>query len=88
MRGFKKYRDMKVYEQSGYKYKPTPMIILKGAWLRELGFEEGVPITVECEGGRLTITRADEIRCEFRDISAEPVMCVAEPVAEFGKGGK
>ncbi len=87
MKGFKKYRDMKVYEQSGYKYKPTPMIILKGAWLRDLGFEEGVPITVECEGGRLIITRADEVRCEFRDITAGPVMCVAEDAAGFGKGG-
>ena len=29
---FKKERKMKVYAQSGYKYKHTSTIILKGAW--------------------------------------------------------
>ena len=32
-------RNMKVLEQSGYKYKPTPAIMLKGQWLAEFGFE-------------------------------------------------
>ena len=50
---------MKVYEQSGYHYKSTPAIMLKGQWLRELGFEENTPIVVHCEEGILTITRAD-----------------------------
>lgn len=27
---FKKFRKMKVYEQSGYRYKSTPTIMLKG----------------------------------------------------------
>ncbi len=36
---YKKFRKMKVYEQSGYHYKSTPAIMLKGQWLRELGFE-------------------------------------------------
>ena len=31
----KKFRNMKVYEQSGYQYKSTPAIMLKGQWLRE-----------------------------------------------------
>ena len=35
----KKFRNMKVYEQSGYQYKSTPAIMLKGQWLREAGFE-------------------------------------------------
>ncbi len=26
----KEYRNMKVYEQSGYQYNPTPVITLKG----------------------------------------------------------
>lgn len=30
---FKKKRKMKVYAQSGYKYKDTPTIILNGDWL-------------------------------------------------------
>ncbi len=28
---FKEYRNMKVYEQSGYNYKATPTIMLKGS---------------------------------------------------------
>lgn len=58
---FKEYRDMKVYELGGYSDKKTPTIVLKGQWLREAGFEYGTPITVKCEGGKLTITRKNEI---------------------------
>ena len=29
---YKKYREMKVYEASGYQYKRTPSIVLKGQW--------------------------------------------------------
>ena len=61
---YKEYRDMKVYEQSGYRYKPTPTITLKGNWLQELGFEIDTPITVKCEDGRLIITKANEIWSE------------------------
>ena len=32
-----KIRSMKVHEQSGYNYKATPTIILKGQWLKEMG---------------------------------------------------
>ncbi len=82
---FKEYRNMKVYEQSGYRYKSTPTIMLKGQGLRDLGFDEGTPITVRCEDGRLTITRADEIVTDFREITAEPVMCVAEVADGYGR---
>lgn len=34
----KDVRKIKVYEQSGYKYKPMPQITLKGQWLEALGF--------------------------------------------------
>lgn len=85
MKKFKEYRNLKVYEMSGYQYKPTPTITLKGAWLRELGFDEGTPITVKCEGGKLTITRADEVICPFSEIAAEPVMCVAEAAGGYGR---
>ena len=64
MGNFKKERKMKVYAQSGYKYKDTATIILKGEWLKACGFEPGTPIRVECEGGRLVITRQDEIIVE------------------------
>ena len=48
-----KIRSMKVHEQSGYNYKATPTIILKGQWLKEMGFEIGDYITVSCEDGKL-----------------------------------
>lgn len=53
---YKKYRKMKVYEASGYQYKQTPSIVLKGKWLSELGFDIGEQIEVKCENGRLIIT--------------------------------
>ena len=55
---------MKVYAQSGYQYKDTATIILKGEWLAALGFEPGTPINVECDGGRIVITRTDEVIME------------------------
>lgn len=53
---FKEFRKMKVYEQSGYRYKSTPAIMLKGQWLKELGFEIGDYISISCENGKLVIT--------------------------------
>ncbi len=53
----KKNREMKVYGTSGYKYKITPTIILKGEWLKETGFEIGQEIEVKCEKDKLTIRR-------------------------------
>ena len=37
----KKNRSVKVYGMSGYKYQSTPTIMLKGTWLKELGFDIG-----------------------------------------------
>lgn len=51
----KKVRYLKVYEQSGYNYKPAPVIMLKGQWLKEAGFDVGDPVRVQCENGRLII---------------------------------
>ena len=58
---FKKSRNMKVYEQSGYNYRSTPTIMLKGQWLKEAGFDCGTSITVTCEDGKLIITPREEI---------------------------
>ncbi len=55
--GNKKNRKMKVYGTSGYKYKTTPTIILKGQWLEENGFEIGQEIEVKCENERMIITK-------------------------------
>ena len=43
----KRTRKLKVYGQSGYNYKDTPTIILKGEWLRKCGFEIGDTINVD-----------------------------------------
>ena len=50
----KKIRNMKVLEQSGNKYKPTPAIMLKGQWLAEIGFDIATLVQVQCEDGRLS----------------------------------
>ena len=51
----KNVRNLKVYEQSGHNYKSTPAIMLKGLWLKKLGFDSNTPVSVKCENGRLTI---------------------------------
>lgn len=56
----KKERNIKVYCTSGYQYRDTPTIMLKGQWLKEAGFEIGDYITVKCEDGRLVIAQDAE----------------------------
>lgn len=51
-----KKRSIKVYGQSGHKYQETSTIVLKGMWLKELGFDIGDYISITCEDGRLVIT--------------------------------
>ena len=53
---FKKTRNMKVYGMSGYRYRSTPTIQLKGDWLKEIGFDIGDYISITCENGKLVIT--------------------------------
>ena len=78
----KKIRNMKVCEQSGYKYKATPTIILKGQWLKDAGFDIGGSITVTCEDGKLIITPREEI--SFIDaFETEQAMMVAEKKGEY-----
>jgi hypothetical protein len=48
---YKSSRKLKVYKQSGYRYKPTTTITLKGKWLEELSFPIGMPIIVKCKDG-------------------------------------
>lgn len=52
----KERSNMKVYGMSGYNYKATPPIMLKGQWLADLGFKIGGYVMVSCENGRLVIT--------------------------------
>ncbi len=65
-----KKRNIKVYGQSGYKYQETPTIMLKGMWLKELGFDIGDYISVTCEDGRLVIT-SDAERAAVKAAEAE-----------------
>lgn len=51
-----KNRSIKVVSQSGYNYKATPTITLKGQWLKELGFDIGDYVSITCENGKLIIT--------------------------------
>ena len=55
-----KKRSIKVYGQSGYKYRETPAILLKGQWLKESGFEIGDYISVTLEDGKLIIAQDTE----------------------------
>ena len=51
-----KNRSIKVVSQSGYNYKATPTITLKGQWLKELGFDIGDYVSISYENGKLVIT--------------------------------
>jgi len=73
-------RNLKVIGQSGYRYQATPTVMLKGKWLSEFGFDIGTHVKVECEDGRLIITKK-----EARDEILQPVLCVAEGKAGYGK---
>ena len=74
---YKEYRHMKVYDLRDNQFNKIPVITLKGKWLEELGFEKGMPITVHCEDGVLTITRTDAL--DYDDVPHEvPVSMVAE----------
>lgn len=89
----KKIRNMKVYEQSGYKYKPTPVIMLKGQWLKEAGFEIGDSVQVKCEEGKLVIildkerAKAEAEKQAYIDEEMKKfhAQLVAECTAKYGK---
>lgn len=97
-----KKRSIKVCSQSGYKYKETPVILLKGQWLKEAGFNIGDYISVTCEEGRLIISQDAEkaamkaaedkfmeegIKDLRRRYEAEKEAIRAQCVAETGAGG-
>ena len=65
-----KKRSIKVYGQSGYKYRETPTIMLKGMWLKEAGFDIGDYISVTCEDGKIIIAQ-DAERAAVKAAEAE-----------------
>ena len=79
---FKKFRNMKVCEQSGYNYKATPTITLIGPWLKDSGFDIGDSITVACEDEKLVITPREEV--SFIDaFEKQQLSMVAEKKGEY-----
>ena len=75
----KNTRNLKVYSQSGHNYKDTPTIMLKGQWLKKLGFDSNTCISVQCENGRLTIVpREPEEEIIRTTVTRKGVTCVAE----------
>lgn len=94
-----KKRSVKVYGQSGYKYKETPTIMLKGLWLKEAGFDIRDYISVTCEDGKIIITQdaeriavkaaeeefmEREMKALQKQYEAEKVKIRAQMVAEPG----
>lgn len=49
----KNKRKLKIYEMNGYGYRSVPAIMLKGEWLKTLGFNAGYKIVVECSDDAL-----------------------------------
>ena len=67
-------RNLKVIEQSGYRYQATPTVMLKGKWLSEFGFDIGMHVKVECEDGKVV----------YEPKAAEPVGIGRNPDASVG----
>ena len=71
----KKTRNIKVCRQPGYNRKSAPEIKLSGQWLKEIGFEIGSLIKVQCEDGKLVIlldkAREEELEAERAFMEAE-----------------
>ena len=53
-------RALTVHATSGYKYKDTPIIQLKGDYLSQFGFSIGTPVEVTLVDDQITIRPATE----------------------------
>ena len=75
----KKSRQMKVYGQSGYHYKSTPAIMLKGQWLKELGFEIGDYISDRLGEGKHINSHVEwHMTCWYVEAALDPDADVKE----------
>ena len=52
-----KKRSIKVISQSGHDYKATPTIMLKGQWLKNLGFDIGEYVSIKTDTVIIPLTR-------------------------------
>ena len=57
-------RNLKVHATSGYQYKDTPTLQLKGSYLQDFGFRIGDPVTVHLEDRRIVIVPREETQEE------------------------
>ena len=73
--------ELKICRGSGRNYTPVPQIILKGKWLRPLGFFVGDKVTVTQEGNRLIIEKSEDGHG-----AEEEAAMVAEPVRRYNNG--
>lgn len=80
-----KTRKIKVCATSGYKYKDTPTITLKGNWLKEAGFDIDNLITVEMVDGKLIISHREE---EIEKRTCVRVSCAVEACSMYRKRRK
>ena len=78
----KERRNMKVYGSSGYNFQCIPLIMLKGKWLKELGFDSNTPIKIKCENGKLTITPREPEKQIIRTIISDVVIDQELPVSD------
>ena len=60
----KRERKLTVYGMSGYQYKETPTIMMKGQWLRDSGFEIGNKYRVSCGKGIIILTAEESEKTE------------------------
>ncbi len=58
----KDFRELTVCEACGYKYSRVPGIRIQGKWLAELGFEPGDAVLVQCEDGKIVITKDEALK--------------------------
>ena len=80
-----KKRSIKVYGQSGYKYREIPTIMPKGMWLKKAGFDVGDYISVTCEDDKIVIAKDTERAAINQQIDSELVI-VQQPIAQFVGG--
>ena len=73
----KDFRELTVTEAAGSRKAGTPGIRIQGQWLRELGFQVGDPVLVQCEDGRLVIQK-DDLRIKRREQEQEELKKLQE----------
>lgn len=55
-----KAKKLTVCRGSGQNYASIPKIVLQGQWLHELGFSIGDKVDIDCQQGKIIITKQTE----------------------------